>query len=1112
VVGQKPSEHKSAPQDAPRTTTRKVLRTMFHPEFGRSFKQFGGTFQMFTQLLAMLFATNGMLERNHPFLQPNAQFTIGDLFRETYARFRWFDKAYIPQSLFFIAVWGMLAAAVLWLVLLVFGVIVGVNPAHAQTTPSMFVPADTDLGAQYIDNLFFGAAIDGVEFGDSVQNAMRKMLAIFSNAILIFGSFILLYHVINMVVRAAWEGRALQGAGEIWAPLRLVLAIGMLVPLGQELNAAQHVVIYVGKMGSGLASFAWKEFSDVMGKHEEDREYVQSAKVGEVFRNMILANICASDVNTAITHVTDQTKAAKAKDACSSTTLGLLAAAGGGAAVNSDEIGAVCANDVIVGTTIKIYGPNEKKNSFYQYGTPQHKDICGEVTIPVPAISAASSARNTLLTTVSGTVQAATKELQTKAAAIAVSLVTKCYKVSGDAGTCSVELGFKKSGTGSLSETISAAIDTYVQAVQPKVDEAIKKFKEEVKKEEPLSDHGWAAAGAYFMKVSGIQGAISQAIQMQPSARTGELFNGTVRPANTFLGNNTESNDDFVEEIQTHFVKNKANYAKNLDLGVDAVDSAKSAAIQKQMAVFSGSQSDEKGTDFWTKVGAKLKEVPLFSIEKDGLIKKIAPSGADPFYALFAFGQDLYHASIIAISLGFASSLLGGIPGLGGFLSAVGAASSAIGLALFMPAFLLCFLLPIVPATKFLIGVFSWLGALFEALVGMPLFALAHLNPQGDSLIAPAKQGYSYLFSIMLKPLFIIFGLIAAVLLATIGMSILNSMYLVAINVMWGDGDVFIITAMIIFFLYGVQAYGVCNTCFKVIDHLPDNVYRWFIGQQGYDIRDYDDKSLIEPLAAALVFKEVANSVGGMGKSVGTGIGAIAAIPGKNRKSAREGSDRDLQRNTNRGLLAAFPPPADDDNGGGGGGGGGAGGRPQGGGGGGARIPGPGGSGGPGGIAAGGIAGLTGGAATAGAIQGLGNQTRAQGQSTPNVNASQFNSGNGLTTITRPMTGGATPAPAASPAAPVASSPETQSFATAAAAEANQGQGRPEDAGAPRPTFAFTKPADSNPVEANFRANQQFVGDTAFSAGNNKAPLGRPANNKQPEVRLGPKPEDDKKV
>src|SRR5262249_12414619 len=72
----------------------------------------------------------------------------------------------------------------------------------------------------------------------AVLGAFRKMLGFFSNAVLIIASLKLLYELLQMTAETAQHGRVGgREANQLWAPIRLVVAIGLLVPLSSGLNS-----------------------------------------------------------------------------------------------------------------------------------------------------------------------------------------------------------------------------------------------------------------------------------------------------------------------------------------------------------------------------------------------------------------------------------------------------------------------------------------------------------------------------------------------------------------------------------------------------------------------------------------------------------------------------------------------------------------------------------------------------------------------------------------------------------------------------------------------------------------------------------------------------------
>jgi hypothetical protein len=102
----------------------------------------------------------------------------------------------------------------------------------------------------------------------SYMDALRKALGVYSNALLIVASVILLYHLLIMTSETAHSGVAGgKRANQVWAPIRLVTAIGLLVPISAStgLNSGQYIGLQVIEWGSNMATYTWNEFLDHAG-------------------------------------------------------------------------------------------------------------------------------------------------------------------------------------------------------------------------------------------------------------------------------------------------------------------------------------------------------------------------------------------------------------------------------------------------------------------------------------------------------------------------------------------------------------------------------------------------------------------------------------------------------------------------------------------------------------------------------------------------------------------------------------------------------------------------------------------------------------------------------
>ncbi len=834
--------NKPSPNDkkaGQRSTARGVMRFLFHPELGRTTNQISVTFQMFVQMLALLFLSNGMLDRSHRFFQPNAQFTLGDLFSETYARFDWKDKTKMAQNIFFVATWGLLASVLMWLVIFVLSLIAGASPAHAQ---GMFQAPPTDRVANVIDELALGNQLSGALGGPTtglLQQILRGMMEFYSKAMLVFASLMLLYHVVNIVISSAWSGKPLDGADQIWAPLRLVLAIGLLVPLSTGMNSAQYGVLQIAKIGSGLASNVWAAAAAVLAPPTTgDLPFTPSARMAQMVHDMTMIRLCQTQMN---------------EDT-------LFVSSGDG--------------NMLTGTGAEVvrgfpnwFGQENKQQ--IKYGAGSNQTLCGSISWPVPNASASAAsappgteaimaARTTILTAIDEHFRkiddavcafANTVFIDRWAAARNITppgkLVDNMYDSSGWNSTylfnsmddprarnkCNPKYEANVEVAATKVKEAIAAYDTAVKAAANTAYRAVMtRIASDLSQPDPL---GWMAAGSRYMRIAMAQKQIHDIADASPTVQVGNIFTQEVNRNQL-----SENNGDGVPRNQKRFLRSvRGMDSQDGVTGNTNYSSTIIAALQRAYGLnqpnppaLTGVVADlpalqpktyEPQASMVSQAGDVAGPLQLvidglsavLSVDRDTFTKLIVPNMADPLPNLFAFGHALYWISITLML----ASIIPGVLGI----------TLVIGPMLFPIAIGLAFFLPLLPMIRFFSATLAWLMAVLEALIGMPLFALAHLSPKGQGIMGEAARGYQMLFSIALRPVLLIFGLIASMIMLSIGMYLLNYMYQAALTVIWGEGKVFVITSIVLALIYALNAMAVCNGCFKIIDEVADKSMQW---------------------------------------------------------------------------------------------------------------------------------------------------------------------------------------------------------------------------------------------------------------------------------------------
>lgn len=119
-------------------------------------------------------------------------------------------------------------------------------PSGSGTTTSPVTGSPADAPIQWLQNIFLGTSAPetfldsgtlcgGTACGDenknrNVQAGLRQVLSWYSYAILVLASFLMLDYLLRIVAETAHTGRPGGKANQLWAPIRVVPAIGLLIP------------------------------------------------------------------------------------------------------------------------------------------------------------------------------------------------------------------------------------------------------------------------------------------------------------------------------------------------------------------------------------------------------------------------------------------------------------------------------------------------------------------------------------------------------------------------------------------------------------------------------------------------------------------------------------------------------------------------------------------------------------------------------------------------------------------------------------------------------------------------------------------------------------------
>src|SRR5690606_7974443 len=139
-----------------------------------------------------------------------------------------------------------------------------------------------------------------------------------------------------------------------------------------------------------------------------------------------------------------------------------------------------------------------------------------------------------------------------------------------------------------------------------------------------------------------------------------------------------------------------------------------------------------------------------------GLFAMCQNTDTHPLAQLSILGKGLVEASIRnilgGVGFGIVNALLPNQ--IGAFMGAASGMLFSIASITIVMGFMLFYVMPFMPFLYFFFAVGGWIKGLFEAMVGMPLWALAHLRIEEGGLPGSAgMDGYYLLLEIFIRPI-----------------------------------------------------------------------------------------------------------------------------------------------------------------------------------------------------------------------------------------------------------------------------------------------------------------------------------------------------------------------
>lgn len=855
---------------------KQALGYVFLPQVIPRFKGlFGSGFSYLALLMASIFQAARLLPPNHPYLSKSnfGKYGIRHVFAEAGSRLT-FSRQNIDQ----IAIFAVMMAGFVILILqcLLFLLALLSKPLLAMPFAGMFTtpaPAN-DIALIMLDKVFgvpgfFGSSAAPMGSPPPFNAALHALLQFYSMALLLVGAIVFLYYCFVVIAETAQTGTPFgRRFAHVWAPIRLVVALGLLVPINWGLNSAQYVVLMAAKMGSGFATNGWYQF------------------------NTGLTNALGVDDASLFARP-------KTPDTWPLTKFMMLAAT---CKESYERLGVTGIKPYLIKSPLNFEEatpfapPYADVVKFYNYGDVlirfgiQDSDkyasepggvypFCGEVAVTTGTKTDADFHVG------AWRVQRHYYEeilLAWEDANYTNFAKFMAYRVL-NRGTCPFSAATGVDCNSPLSpdyvrDIRSHGQDSYEVIVNVARNQMVASGSLAIPTE--LLERGWGGAAIWYNWIAEVNGSFMGAIAFLPTPSLDPL------PMQQVLQEKRASNQN---------VSPAQMYEPNLSSGREVTfpaDGQVSSEIHKHvMGVLWAAYQIIGKDELYVPAEAKpQRNVFLDTIDQflglNGLYSMRENTDIHPMAQLVALGKgivdgavrSLFVATVFSAGGGFAKAFGDAHSGLVGFFEIgkqIFMITAMLGLTV---GFILYYVVPFLPFMYFFFALGSWVKTIFEAMVGAPLWALAHLRIDGDGLPGEsAMDGYFMIFEIFIRPILTVFGLIGSLIIFAAMVKVLNGIFdLVVANLAGFDNNPCAVstaggacdrfgsltidigdstanpalaqtlefkrsTVDEFFFtiIYTVIVYMIATSCFKLIDQVPQQILRWM----GAGVRVFSDDS-----------------------------------------------------------------------------------------------------------------------------------------------------------------------------------------------------------------------------------------------------------------------------
>lgn len=607
-------------------------------------------------------------------------------------------------------------------------------------------------------------------------DAFGSSISVFNGAVLTVGGILAAYTILAGTLGTAHDGEMLgKKFSSVYVPIRYALGTALVLPiLSGGYCVMQSLVMWVVMQGIALANITWAA-------------YVASPP------NILQAKVspqASSQIETLI-------QQAFTANVC----------------VYANQKAIAEAPSVLNLSSQTNYGSSNSAQGwlFGDQKNPWTANNCGNVMYPtkptittstaptgsVAAISGISSVYNNIDTTPIWQVQKDQTDIVVNATA---TLAKQAVDTPGSVTYAQLQ----------------ALIPPYISAVQSASASIATSANGSAGVAATATQQGWFLAGSWFTKLINAQNTVTSSVTniSHAEGRISSPVEAISTQANTYIARG--------RSVLASVDENAATNVENPDGKTDS------------------SASSSSSTTVMGRFGNWISEVTT-SID----ITDLKTDTRHPLIIMNTIGNRMM--TVFVTAFGAASAIMLGLGGLkiAGFGIDLTAWAVLLSTFFIFPLAIffttgatLAYVLPNLPFLIWIGIIIGWTIMVVEAVVAAPLWAVMHLHPNGDDLTGRGGNGYMLLLGLLLRPVLIIFGFIAAISLSGLFGEFVNKVFFDVFSSSQLNGAIGFFSMVAGTAVYAAIMYQVLTKTLNLMHVIPDQLMRW-IGGGGEQLGQY---------------------------------------------------------------------------------------------------------------------------------------------------------------------------------------------------------------------------------------------------------------------------------